>query len=173
MILLNELPDTNNVFTLDSFTDAQGYQENFNETMETDSFLNKQANFPVGINLPVENNTVLPSVYEINSKSLKVDKTSTEKKVENNIFGGINVSSDVSALNAPNFQLELSSMQNPNLPLMSSFESSLSENAEVDCITCGATITLRDLETHKCYQKVRHSIVLFTVQNFGWFLDCH
>lgn len=50
-----------------------------------------------------------------------------------------------------NLQMDLA---NTTLPIFTtSIDSNLCEDADVICYTCGATTTLKDLETHNCSQK--------------------
>lgn len=128
-MLLNELPDANAVFPLDNFTEPQNFQENFTETVDINTFLNKQPNLQVAsLSSDVEETIVLPNVYEIATKPART----LEKNGDKNIV------------------LTSTNVQNSTFPLFASLDSNLGANAEVVCVCCNKTLTMKEFETHRC-----------------------
>lgn len=124
---------------MDNFADSQGFQENFNETVDLNLLLNKQV---AGLTSDIsEGSITLPDTYETGVKTTE----GHEKKSSENTT---HVVPDL------NLQMDLTNVQNPTLPIFTSLDSSLCENANVICVSCGTTTSLKDLETHNCTEKL-------------------
>lgn len=131
-MLLSEIPDTNTVFSLNNFTsETASFQENFNESVNLNILLNKQQGVELNTDVALSNTT-----YESANKNI-TEKKSVEKMT------------NLSTTDL-NMQMHLTNVHSSTLPIFTSLDSNLCEDANTICIANGATATIKDLETHNC-----------------------